>query len=114
MTENKEDLYRRLRRSIKKIRTVANIMEAPSSFNILDFLTLDLEDEVSKAFFWEKKYRQECIEIKNTIYEVTNQLKHLTRKECCDKMCIEQQLLGGCNTCPYHQYCTTAYGETVR
>jgi len=29
-------------------------------------------------------------------------------------MCIEQDLLGGCKTCPYGQYCTTAYGETVR
>ena len=110
----KEDIYNRLRRSIKKVRSVANLIAVPSTFDIMELLTIDEGDIFSKALFWKKRYKQECIEIKNTIYTVTNQLKHLTRKECCDKMCIEQDLLGGCKTCPYGQYCTTAYGETVR
>ena len=111
MEENKEDFYRRFRRSIKKVRTLTKVFDIPS---IMDFLIIDEKDEYSKMLFWKKKYQQECAEIKSAINEVTYQLKDLTREECCDKMCIEQELLGGCKTCPYHQYCTTPFGETVR
>lgn len=114
MAEDKEDFYRRFRRSIKKVRALAHVVDIPSTFNIMEFLTIDERDEFSKMLFWRRKYQRESAEIKSTINEVTYQLKCLTREECCDKMCIEQELLGGCKVCPYHEYCTTAFGETVR
>ena len=114
MAEDKEDFYRRFRRSIKKVRVLAHVVDMPSIFDIMELLTVDMKDEFSKMLFLKKKYQQECAEIKSAINEVTYQLKCLTREECCDKMCIEQDLLGGCKVCPYHQYCTTAFGETVR
>ena len=110
MEEDKEDFYRKYRRSIKKVRALAKVFDIP---NIMTFLTIDDRDGFSKMLFW-KKYQQECAEIKSAINEVTCQLKQLTREECCDKMCIEQELLGGCKTCPYHQYCTSPFGETIR
>lgn len=114
MAEDKEDFYRRFRRSIKKVRTLTKVFDIPSTFDIMELLTVDMKDEFSKMLFLKKGYQQECAEIKSAINEVTYELKCLTREECCDKMCIEQELLGGCKTCPYHQYCTTAFGETVR
>lgn len=111
MEEDKEDFYRKYRRSIKKVRALTKVFDIP---NIMNFLTIDDRDGFSKMLFWKKKYQQECAEIKSAINEVTCQLKQLTREECCDKMCIEQELLGGCKTCPYHQYCTSPFGETVR
>ena len=114
MAEDKEDFYRRFRRSIKKVRALAHVVDIPNTFNIMEFLTIDERDEFSKMLFWRRKYQRESAEIKSAINEVTYQLKCLTREECCDKMCIEQDLLGGCKVCPYHQYCTTAFGETVR
>lgn len=114
MEENKEDFYRRFRRSIKKVRALTKVFDIPSTFYIMELLTVDMKDEFSKMLFLKKGYQKECAEIKSAINEVTYQLKCLTREECCDKMCIEQELLGGCKTCPYHQYCTTAFGETVR
>ena len=114
MEENKEDFYRRFRRSIKKVRTLTKVFDIPNTFNVIEFLTIDVRDEYSKMLFWKRKYQRESAEIKSAINEVTYQLKCLTREECCDKMCIEQDLLGGCKVCPYHQYCTTAFGETVR
>ena len=114
MAEDKEDFYRRFRRSIKKVRTLTKAFDIPNTFNVIEFLTIDERDEYSKMLFWKRKYQRECAEIKSVINEVTYQLECLTREECCDKMCIEQDLLGGCKVCPYHQYCTTAFGETVR
>ena len=114
MAEDKEDFYRRFRRSIKKVRTLTKVFDIPNTYYIMELLTVDMKDEFSKMLFWKKKYQRESAEIKSTINEVTYQLKCLTREECCDKMCIEQDLLGGCKVCPYHQYCTTAFGETVR
>ena len=114
MEEDKEDFYRKYRRSIKKVRALTKVFNIPSTFYIMELLTVDMKDEFSKMLFLKKGYQQECAEIKSAINEVTCQLKQLTREECCDKMCIEQELLGGCKTCPYHQYCTTAFGETVR
>lgn len=114
MEENKEDFYRRFRRSIKKVRALTKVFDIPSTFDIMELLTVDMKDEFSKMLFLKKGYQKECAEIKSAINEVTYELKCLTREECCDKMCIEQELLGGCKTCPYHQYCTTAFGETVR
>ena len=114
MEEDKENFYERFRRSIKKVRYLAYVVDTPNTFNIMNFLTIDERDEFSKMLFWKKKYQQECAEIKSAINEVTYQLKYLTREKCCDKMCIEQDLLGGCKTCPYEQYCTTAFGQTVR
>lgn len=114
MEENKEDFYRRFRRSIKKVRAVTKVFDIPSAFDIMELLTVDVKDAFSKMLFLNKRYQRECAEIKSAINEVTYELKCLTREECCDKMCIEQELLGGCKTCPYHQYCTTAFGETVR
>ena len=114
MAEDKEDFYRRFRRSIKKVRTLTKVFDIPNTYYIMELLTVDMKDEYSKMLFWKKKYKQECAEIKSAINEVTYELKCLTREECCDKMCIEQDLLGGCKVCPYRQYCTTAFGETVR
>ena len=114
MEEDKDDFYRKYRRSIKKVRALTKVFDIPNTYYIMEFLTIDEKDEFSKMLFWKKKYQQECAEIKSAINEVTYQLKDLTREECCDKMCIEQELLGGCKTCPYHQYCTTPFGETVR
>lgn len=114
MEENKEDFYRRFRRSIKKVRALTKVFDIPSTFDIMELLTVDVTDEFSKMLFLNKGYQRECTEIKSAINEVTYELKCLTREECCDKMCIEQELLGGCKVCPYHQYCTTAFGETVR
>ena len=114
MAEDKEDFYRRFRRSIKKVRALTKVFDIPNTYYIMELLTVDMKDEFSKMLVLKKKYKQECAEIKSAINEVTYQLKDLTREECCDKMCIEQDLLGGCKVCPYHQYCTTAFGETVR
>ena len=111
MAEDKEDFYRRFRRSIKKVRALTKVFDIP---DIMTFLTIDDRDGFSKMLFLNKGYQRECAEIKSAINEVTYQLECLTREECCDKMCIEQKLLGGCKTCPYRQYCTTAFGETVR
>lgn len=40
-------------------------------------------------------------------------LKDLTRGQDCTKMCIIQDLLGGCNKCEHKDYCTT-YGKALR
>ena len=114
MEEDKENFYRKFRRNIKKVRYLTNKIKVPNTLDIMNFLTIDKKDDFSKMPFWRMQYQQECAEIKSTINEVTYQLKDLTREKCCDKMCIEQDLLGGCKVCPYHQYCTTAFGETVR
>ena len=103
MEEDKDDFYRKYRRSIKKVRTLTKVFDIPSTFDIMELLTVDMKDEFSKMLFWKKEYQQECAEIKSAINEVTYQLKQLTREECCDKMCIEQELRGGCKVCPYDQ-----------
>lgn len=41
-------------------------------------------------------------------------LKDLTRGQECNKMCIIQDLLGGCNKCEHINYCTTGYGKAIR
>ena len=41
-------------------------------------------------------------------------LKDLTRGQECNKMCIIQDLLGGCTVCEHKNYCTTGYGKALR
>lgn len=41
-------------------------------------------------------------------------LKDLTRGQECNKMCIIQDLLGGCTECEHKNYCTTGYGKALR
>ena len=41
-------------------------------------------------------------------------LKDLTRGQECNKMCIIQDLLGGCTVCEHKNYCTTGYGKAIR
>ena len=86
MAEDKEDFYRRFRRSIKKVRTLTKVFDIPSTFDIMELLTVDVKDEFSKMLFLKKGYQRECTEIKSAINEVTYQLECLTREECCDKM----------------------------
>ena len=84
MAEDKEDFYKRFRRSIKKVRTLAHVIDIPNTFNVIEFLTIDERDEYSKMLFLKKGYQRECTEIKSAINEVTYQLECLTREECCE------------------------------
>lgn len=51
MAEDKEDFYRRFRRSIKKVRTLTKVFDIPSTFDIMELLTVDVTDEFSKMLF---------------------------------------------------------------
>ena len=60
MEEDKEDFYRKYRRSIKKVRALTKVFDIPSTLGIMDFLTVDVKDECSKMLFGKGKYQKEC------------------------------------------------------
>ena len=51
MAEDKEDFYRKYRRSIKKVRALTKVFDIPNTYYIMEILTVDMKDEYSKMLF---------------------------------------------------------------
>ena len=81
-------------REYKKMHSVVKQMLLPSSLAIF---SSTVEDETLTI-----------------ITDTLKVLKDLTRGQECNKMCIIQDLLGGCNKCEHKNYCTTGYGKALR
>lgn len=81
-------------REYKKMHSVVKQMLLPSSLAIF---SSTVEDETLTI-----------------ITDTLKVLKDLTRGQECNKMCIIQDLLGGCTVCEHKNYCTTGYGKALR
>ena len=104
---------RGLGREYKKMQTVLKKMMPASQYvSIMDFLIAPDDETRQKLQAYQKAMT--VIEEFQVINDTVKRMKGLTREQGYDKMCIEQDLIGGCDTCEYHDICCTCFGKTVR
>ena len=104
---------RGLGREYKRLQNVMKrMMPATQYVSIMDFLIAP-DDETRQVL---QAYQKAMIIIEEfqVIHDTVKRMKNLTREQGYDKMCIEQDLMGSCDTCEYHDICCTSFGKTVR
>lgn len=102
------------RREYKKLMNACRKFHSAYQTSIMDFLAKPTNDiATALTVFNIDKETQKIIDEFNTLAFTVKEMKGLTREEGYDKMCIEQELLGGCDSCPYFNYCG-GFGKALR
>lgn len=101
------------RREHKKLINACKKFQSAYQTNIMEFLTQPSGEITSMTLPFFTPVEQKIIDEFRTLAFTVEEMKDLTREEGYDKMCIEQELLGGCDRCPYNDYCC-GFGKALR
>jgi len=98
--------YKKLQNCVKKLMPITQYV------SIMDFLIAPDDETRQKLQAYQKAMT--IIEEFQVIHDTVKKMEGLTREQGYDKMCIEQDLMGSCDTCEYNDICCTSFGKTIR
>jgi len=101
------------RREYKKLMNVCRKFHNAYQSDMFEFFKTEGGILTSRTIPFIVPEIQKIIDEFNTLAFTVKEMKDLTREDGYDKMCIEQELLGGCDSCPYFNYCG-GFGKALR